>query len=212
MSAGSKPSSQLSKSRGGSFNYNGQNVASSTYNKKTGMYNQSVTLGPQEQALRSQGLGGMMGALNGVNAASNWDSGKREQVANDIFNPIARELNSSYDNQADEAVNRFGAMGGLNSAGFGSYMTQNIGKNRANSLADARSGSNLQTYDIQGKELANAIQALSANNATVNNIDNTAMGFLNPAFLAGQQGMQYAQALDASAKQNRGFFGSMFGG
>jgi hypothetical protein len=214
MGGKAKPSKYLSSAAkgGGKFNYNGKTAASSGYDPKTGVYSQSVSLSPEEQAIRSRGILGISTGLGNVDAATNWDAAKRSRMSDDIFNPQAREINTATNNAVGDAVNRFGAMGGLNSAGFGRMLSENIYRNQANSLADARSRSNLQTYDVQGRELANALNSLQAHSGAVNNVDNTALGFLNVADGASQQGFSRAQALEASARGNRGFFGSIFNG
>lgn len=85
-------------------------------------------------------------AYSGLNnIAGNMDYSK---YASQLYDPVAKEINSSYDKTFGTAANKAGNLGTLDSLGFADYVTGNLEKSRADSLASAKSNAELESYNL----------------------------------------------------------------
>ncbi len=193
-----------------SFSMGGSNVATTSMDKKR---NFSTTVNPNSQDYQTytaagSGLTGLLGKLS---TAMDVSPEARDKYTQDLFNPVAGQINSEYDRQVDQSVNRFGAMGGLNSLGFNRFVTDRIEKNRARALSDAMSGASVAAYDLPGKITQPIINAIGVNDAVQGNAFNRVMAAVNPAFQGYQVVQNNAlQQQQVDQQKPKGFLSSLF--
>lgn len=198
---------------------NGQ-VVSSSLKGKDGVWENNITMGPDEERAYDTGTKQFADLLEQVSPAIAVNDEQRAAFADKLYKPQAENLKSEYNDILGNSVGAANSSGTLDSIGFQDYRAKKLDNNLMKGLSDLKNQTDLQSYDLGNLQLAPIQNALSIFDTSISAPTSRGLSLLDPSY----QGSQFGANLSAQKWQAenqrfqqmnqpkpRGFFGSLFG-
>jgi hypothetical protein len=202
---GTNGSDKLGKGSG-SFYLNGQPLSSSTVGKNR--QSTSVTLDPNLSSALTASNAGLANTVNLIGQNLGTTDAERNAYTQELYKPVASQINTTYDNAQNTATQRFNAQGGLNSVGFNRFQLGTVEKGRNQALQNAMDSANVESYGLASQKLQPILQALQAYQGTGNNIMSQALSAAGLSNQGQQQSLNYNQL--ANSLSTPSYFQSLF--